>query len=73
MADSLIKSKWASLAMDHEGYGHILNIETDVVLGPDEPGYDETRVDALVEEILPLLDHYDSANVVNGKSGQKNS
>jgi hypothetical protein len=37
-----------------DGYGHVLNVETDVVLGPDEPGYDEDKLNALVEEIIPF-------------------
>jgi hypothetical protein len=73
MTTSLIKATWASLEMDQEGYGHVLNVETDVVLGPDEPGYDEEKVNALVEEIIPLMAHYDRANVVNAKSGERSA
>ena len=73
MTTSLIKATWASLDIDQEGYAHVLNVETDVVLGPNEDGYDEERINALVEEIIPLMDHYDRANVVNGKSGERNA
>jgi hypothetical protein len=50
-----------------DGYGHVLNVETDVVLGPDEPGYDEDKLNALVEEIISLMAHYDRANVVGAR------
>jgi hypothetical protein len=72
MTDSLIKAKWASLEMDQEGYSHVLNVATDIVLGPDEPGYDEKQLDALMEEILPLMANYDRANIVGTKSAGSN-
>jgi hypothetical protein len=73
MTTSFVKAKWASLEIGQDGYGHVLNVETDVVLGHDEPGYDEDKLNALVEKIISLMAHYDRANVVNAKSGEQNA
>jgi hypothetical protein len=73
MTTSLIKAKWASLEMDQQGYSHVLNVATDLVLGPDEAGYDEDKLNALFEEIIPLMANYDRANVVNAKSRERSA
>ena len=48
----------------NHGYDHVVNIATDVILGPDEPGYDYKKFSALLEEIKPYLRRYDRAKVI---------
>jgi hypothetical protein len=50
---SLIDKTWVTLEFCNHGYDHVVNIATDVILGPDEPGYDYKRFSALLEEIKP--------------------
>lgn len=61
---SLIDKTWVTLEFCNHGYDHVVNIATDVILGPEEPGYDYKKFNALLEEIKPYLRRYDRANVV---------
>jgi hypothetical protein len=47
-----------------------LNIATDIILDPNDPGYDFEKFRALMEEIRPYLRRYDKANVISKKAGQ---
>lgn len=67
---SLIKSTWASLELGKNGHGHVLNVATKVVLDPTSPDYDDQEITALIEEVKPLLDRYDRANVINTKTAK---
>ena len=61
---SLIDKTWVTLEFCNHGYDHVVNIATDVILAPDEPGYDYKKFSALLEEIKPYLRRYDRTNVV---------
>jgi hypothetical protein len=65
---SLIEKTWVTLEFCNHGYDQVVNIATDVILGPDEPGYDYGKFSALLEEIKPYLRRYDRATVI-GKKG----
>ncbi len=73
---SFIERTWVTLEFgNHEydhinGYDHVVNIATEVVLGSAEPGYDPEKFKALVEEIKPYLRRYDKVNVVSKRTGQ---
>ena len=60
----LIGKTWVTLEFCNHGYDHVVNIATDVILGPDEPGYDYKKFSALLEEIKPYLRRYDRAKVI---------
>jgi hypothetical protein len=61
---SLIDKTWVTLEFCNHGYDQVVNIATEVILGPDEPGYDYKKFSALLEEIKPYLRRYDRANVI---------
>lgn len=73
---SLIQRTWITLEFgNHEydhihGYDHVVNIATEVALGPNEPGYDREKFSALMEEIKPYLRRYDKVNVISERDGQ---
>lgn len=73
---SLIKTTWVTLEFgNHEydhvhGYDHVVNIATDVVLGPNEPGYDLEKFSALMGEVRAYLRRYDKVNVISGIADQ---
>jgi hypothetical protein len=60
---SLIKDTWVTIDVTKKGYARVLNIWTDVVLGPDSPGYDGKIFQQLLDELKPHLEHYDRANI----------
>jgi hypothetical protein len=71
---SLIERTWVTLEFgNHEydpvqGYDQVVNIVTDVILGPNEPGYDHKKFIALMEQIKPYLRRYDKANVISKRA-----
>jgi hypothetical protein len=71
---SLIERTWVTLEFgNHEydhihGYDHVVNIATEVVLGPNEPRYEQEKFRALMEEIKPYLRRYDKVNVISGRA-----
>lgn len=68
---SLILRTWVTLEFgNHEydhvnGYDQVVNIVTDVVLGPNEPGYNHEKFSALMAEIRPYLRRYDKVNIIS--------
>jgi hypothetical protein len=67
---SLIKNTWASLELSENGYDHVLNVSTNLVLDPAAKDYDSQKITALVDEVKLLLDRYDRANIVNAKTAK---
>jgi hypothetical protein len=54
---------WVTVDVAKNGYTRVLNIWTDVVIGPDSPGFDEQSFQQLLDEIKPHLEHYDRASI----------
>ncbi|MDO8706531.1 MAG: hypothetical protein Q7J84_16445 [Sulfuricaulis sp.] len=40
------------------------------MLDPTSPDYDDQEITALIEEVKPLLDRYNRANVINTKTAK---
>jgi hypothetical protein len=74
MAGRYVKRTWPSIEDGLSGFIRILNIETDLVLYPQHPGYDDRKFTALVEAAAALLseDRADRARF-HGKDGRRDS
>jgi hypothetical protein len=46
-----VSAVWTTIELDAENTTTVIVLETGLVLGADEPGYDEAKVSALIEAV----------------------